>query len=146
MLHMRFKRSVHRVSISVASSLMSTHEFSEFRQRRQQTVWHALNKLLVILILLASAIMAVLYFMPEVRYLHDMQGRRDELRAEKDQRAALLKKKQREMDLLKNDPEYVETIARDKLDLMKPGETIIRMDTPTPAPAIPQADTTGDSQ
>jgi len=38
----------------------------------------------------------------------------------------------RKRDLLKNDPEYLENIARDKLDLMKPGETIIRLDSRQP--------------
>jgi cell division protein FtsB len=36
----------------------------------------------------------------------------------------------RELDLLKNDPDYVETIARDRLNMMKPGETIFRVETP----------------
>jgi cell division protein FtsB len=30
--------------------------------------------------------------------------------------------------LLQSDPSYLELLARDKLDLMKPGETIFRMD------------------
>ncbi|MGC3991144.1 MAG: septum formation initiator family protein [Chthoniobacteraceae bacterium] len=114
---------------------MSTHDFSEFRERRQTTVWHTLNKLVVILILLAGSVTAVLYFLPEVRYLRDMKSRRDTLQTEKETKSAEVKKNHRVEELLKNDPEYVETIARDKLDLMKPGETIIRMDTPSPAPA-----------
>ena len=34
----------------------------------------------------------------------------------------------RQMALLQNDPAYTELLARDKLDLMKPGETIFRME------------------
>ena len=32
------------------------------------------------------------------------------------------------MNLLKTDPTYLETIARDRLDLMKEGETIFRLE------------------
>ena len=35
---------------------------------------------------------------------------------------------QKQYDLMKNDREYLETVARDRLDLMRDGETIIRLD------------------
>jgi cell division protein FtsB len=113
---------------------MNTHDFTEFRHRRQQTVWHTLNRLLIIMILLAGAVMAVMYFLPEVHTLHDMKSHRDALQVQRDELANSGRQKDRQVELLKNDPEYVETIARDRLDLKKPGETVIRMDTPTPAP------------
>ena len=34
------------------------------------------------------------------------------------------------MNLLKTDPGYLETIARDRLDLMKEGETVFRIEQP----------------
>ncbi len=37
-------------------------------------------------------------------------------------------KESRKLTLLQNDPSYLEVLARDKLDLMKPGETIFRLD------------------
>ncbi len=40
----------------------------------------------------------------------------------------LRKHREREVYLLENDKEYIETIARDKLDMMKEGETIFRLD------------------
>ncbi|MEY2504477.1 MAG: Septum formation initiator, partial [Verrucomicrobiota bacterium] len=45
----------------------------------------------------------------------------------------LLARQTREVNLLKTDPTYLETIARDRLDLMKEGETIFRLEQP-PAP------------
>ena len=47
---------------------------------------------------------------------------------------SLRKQREREVYLLENDKEYIETIARDKLDMMKEGETIFRLD---PAKAKP---------
>ena len=40
----------------------------------------------------------------------------------------LLARQTREVTLLKTDPTYLETIARDRLDLMKEGETIFRLE------------------
>ncbi len=47
----------------------------------------------------------------------------------------LRKQRSREVDLLKNDTEYVEAIARDKIGVMKEGETIYRLDAPGSTPA-----------
>ena len=50
------------------------------------------------------------------------------LQAQRDEQQALLSKQTREVSLLKTDPVYLETIARDRLDLMKDGETIFRIE------------------
>jgi len=39
-------------------------------------------------------------------------------------------RREREVHLLKHDSEYVEIIARDRIGVMKEGETIYRLDTP----------------
>jgi cell division protein FtsB len=46
----------------------------------------------------------------------------------------LLARATREVNWLKTDPTYLETIARDRLDLMKEGETVFRLE-----PAHPEA-------
>jgi len=48
----------------------------------------------------------------------------DKLQAQRDEQQVLLSRQTREVNLLKTDPAYLETIARDRLDLMKEGETI----------------------
>ena len=42
----------------------------------------------------------------------------------------LLTRRQREEKLLRSDPEYIGMISRDRLDVMKEGETIFRLDPP----------------
>jgi cell division protein FtsB len=42
----------------------------------------------------------------------------------------LLARQTREVNLLKTDAGYLEMIARDRLDLMKEGETIFRLEQP----------------
>jgi cell division protein FtsB len=49
---------------------------------------------------------------------------------EQSEKSEALAKSQRELHLLRNDREYLETIARDRLNLMKPGETIFRIELP----------------
>jgi len=49
----------------------------------------------------------------------------------------LLARQTREVNLLKTDPVYLETIARDRLDLMKEGETIFRLEPPAAIKAKP---------
>jgi hypothetical protein len=41
---------------------------------------------------------------------------------------ATYNKQSKKLTLLQNDPSYTELLARDKLDLMKPGETIFRIE------------------
>jgi cell division protein FtsB len=52
---------------------------------------------------------------------------------------ALRKQREREVYLLENDKEYIETIARDKLDMMKDGETIFRLDPSKGVPPAPKS-------
>ena len=72
-------------------------------------------------------------FYPEWTRLCDM--RRD-LAAQKEKLAELKRKcadQEEQVKLLQNDPQYLEIIARDKLDLMKQGETIFRLSSATPS-------------
>jgi cell division protein FtsB len=110
------------------------------RRRRNPEIWHALNRFMVFLICLAGLVFIAFWFYPEIRR---SEGLNVQLKKKLDEKAAEELKNeryQREVRLLKNDPEYMEIIARDKLDMMKDGETIIRLDpskeaSPSPAPS-----------
>src|SRR5205085_2608229 len=58
----------------------------------------------------------------------------DALQAQVNEQKTILGRQTREVNLLKTDPTYLETIARDRLDLMKEGETIFRLE---PVKAVP---------
>jgi len=87
--------------------------------------------LIKFLLVLAFLVLVVVLFMPELKRQRTQQAQRDELAAEKGRLEELLARQVREVELLRTDTMFLETIARNKLDLMKPGETIIRID---PAP------------
>ncbi len=98
----------------------------DFRGRHEASVWQQLNRILRALLCIAIALVLVSLFIPQHKRLSLIRGEIDSLEAQlKDQRRAL-SRQNREVALLKTDPVYLETIARDRLDLMKDGETIFR--------------------
>ena len=103
-------------------------EYGDFRSRRQNTVWHSLNRLLVALIAFTVVTLIACAFVPELKSAREQSDRIEGLRGEIGKERDLLAEHTREVDLLKNDPTYIETIARDRLDMMKDGETIYRID------------------
>jgi len=91
-------------------------------------IWQRLSKVMMALIFLCVVGAALRLFIPEIERRNQLEKqaqRFEKLSAEKSVRVAQL---QKEYDLLRNDREYLETIARDRLDLAKDGETIIRLD------------------
>jgi len=113
-------------------------EYGDFRSRRQHTVWHSLNRLLLALIAFTVITLIACAFVPELKNAHEQSDHVEDLRAAIQKQRDLLAQHTREVDLLKNDPTYIETIARDRLDMMKDGETIYRID-PIPSPAQSRA-------
>jgi cell division protein FtsB len=108
-------------------------EYGDFRLRRQQTVWHSLNRLLIALIAFTVVTLIACAFVPELKNAREQDDRVDRLHDDIQKERDLLADHTRQVDLLKNDPTYIETIARDRLDMMKEGETIYRID-PAPTP------------
>jgi cell division protein FtsB len=96
-------------------------------------IWYFLNRLLFVLILLVLGTVALYHFLPEVSKRRDQQARVEELKVEVEKQRQLLVRNTRIQELLMHDPDYVGLIARDRLDLMKEGETIYRFDPPKPS-------------
>ena len=107
-------------------------DHTDFRARREATVWQRWNRVLVTLLLLSVWLVIVSLIVPPYKKLKLGQEDIARLQAQRDEQQALLAKQTREVNLLKTDPVYLETIARDRLDLMKEGETIFRIESATP--------------
>ena len=90
--------------------------------------------------LLAVAVVALLvavYFPPfrnAQRYKSQIESYQKLIAADKDRYEQL----SQNLELLKNDPDYIQRIARDKLNLGKPGEMIFRFDPYPPSPTETQ--------
>ncbi|MBV9488100.1 MAG: septum formation initiator family protein [Verrucomicrobia bacterium] len=90
-----------------------------------------LNRILHLLVFLAIAILLTCWFLPLLRERQKQQRELQVLKETVEQERTLLNKRTRKLNLLQSDQSYLESLARDKLDMMKPGETIFRMD-PSP--------------
>jgi cell division protein FtsB len=104
--------------------------YGDFRARREATVWQRLNSVLRVLLAVAVVLVIVSLFLPLYKKRVQSQNEIDNLQNLVNEQKTLLARQTREVNLLKTDPIYLETIARDRLDLMKEGETIFRLEPP----------------
>jgi cell division protein FtsB len=93
-------------------------------------IWHSLNRFLFTLIVLTVAALVGYRFLPEVSKRREQQERVEQLKVEVEKERQLLVLNTRKKELLNYDAEYLGLVARDRLDLMKEGETIYRLDAP----------------
>ena len=100
------------------------------RRRNEPDFWHRLNRVLQFLVVIGFLLTVGVMFYPVWQKQNDMRLHLLTLEREQSDKTAVLQKTKRELDLLRNDQEYLETIARDRLNLMKPGETIFRIELP----------------
>ena len=100
------------------------------RRRNEPDFWHRLNRVLQVLVVAGFLLTVGVMFYPVWQKQQDMRLRLLTLERAQSEKTAALTKSQRELDLLRNDREYLETIARDRLNVMKPGETIFRIELP----------------
>jgi cell division protein FtsB len=91
-------------------------------------IWPSLNRFMLTLIAVTLATTVGYRALPEVSRRKEQDLQIDALKAEIEHENQLLARRQREETLLKHDPEYIGMIARDRLDVMKEGETIFRLD------------------
>ena len=102
--------------------------YGDFRARREATVWQRLNRILRVLLVLAIWLVIVSLFVPPYKKLMQSRAEIDNLQVQVNEQQSLLAHQTREVNLLKTDATYLETIARDRLDLMKEGETVFRLE------------------
>jgi cell division protein FtsB len=107
--------------------------YGDFRARREASVWQQLNRVLRALLAIAFLLVIVSLFLPQYKRLKQSRGEIETLQGQVNEQKMVLARQTREVNLLKTDPTYLETIARDRLDLMKEGETIFRLEQSQPA-------------
>ena len=113
---------------------MNFYEEDDFvvrrRRRNEPDFWHRINRVLQFLVVAGFLLTVGVMFYPVWHKQQDMRLRVLELETELKDKTASLQSRQSELNLLRNDREYLETVARDRLNLMKPGETIFRIEMP----------------
>ncbi len=84
-----------------------------------------MNRYLMLLLLVPAGL---IYFSPPYRELEDARRHLGELQQERDARRGIKSRKEEKLELIKNDPEYLEVMARDRLRLQKDGEMVFRFE------------------
>ena len=107
---------------------MDATGYGHFRGRRDATIWQQMNAILRVLLFLAVWLLLISFFLPPYKQLQRDRAEYDRLNAQLTEQKATLSRLTKQVALLKSDPTYLETLARDSLELMKPGETIFRLE------------------
>jgi len=102
------------------------------RRHRQSDFLRKAIRALLGLIVAVILLIACATFYPEWTRLKEMKHDLAAQTSKLEEAGKLGKERELEIHLLQTDPQYLETIARDRLDLMKPGETIFRLSTNNP--------------
>ena len=105
--------------------------YDDYGEPKDDWIRSLLNRILYLLVFVAAFILLICWFLPLVKEQQRQQRALQALKQQVEQEKINYNKQSKKLTLLQNDPAYTELLARDKLDLMKPGETIFRMD---PAP------------
>jgi cell division protein FtsB len=106
----------------------SGSEYGNYDEPRDDWIRSLLTRILYLLVFVATLILLFCWFMPLIKERQRQQTALQNLKQQVEQERAIYNKQTRKLTLLQNDPAYTELLARDKLDLMKPGETIFRME------------------
>jgi cell division protein FtsB len=106
------------------------HELRSRRRHQPPDFWHGINRVLTGLVVLGVVVLVGVMFYPVWQQQQDMRARIAGLERERVEKSSSLESRKREIYLLQHNPAYVETIARDRLNLMKEGETIFRVELP----------------
>lgn len=95
--------------------------------RAQTNGLRLMNRLAFAILILMGCTAIALLAVPQVQELRRLEGERDQSLARERETMGRKDRQIRELVALKNDPEYLELIARDRLDLYKPEETPVRI-------------------
>ena len=102
--------------------------YSNYEEPRDDWIRSLLTRILYLLVLVVAFILLICWFLPLVKERQRQQHALQNLKQQVEQERTSYNKQSKKLTLLQNDPSYTELLARDKLDLMKPGETIFRME------------------
>ena len=111
-------------------------------------IWATLLPIIQGAIIVGILSVVGLFFLPVLRTENKHKADLARLQVEISNAQEQQRQLQIETELMKNDPTYVEHIARDRLNMGRPGETILRFDSysvPSPGSASYTPMTTGNS-
>ncbi len=115
---------------------MSAGYYADDYEPPHVSIWQRINRLLWALLVLTMVAFIIGAFVPEVEKQNTERAARERLHRLIDEQRALHSRYERQIGWLQNDPEYLATLVRDKFDMMKEGETILRLEPAKAAAAV----------
>ena len=95
-------------------------------------LWQRLSRLMegILYLLVLAAVMRI--FWPEVEHQNELNDQLAQVEQVREERETRVSRLQMEYELLKTDRDYIESVARDRLDLYRPGadEYVVRIQRP----------------
>ena len=88
--------------------------------------WRNLYRVFLIVAAALVVVIVVRFFMPKFQEERRLRARLEEARQDVRRTAETLRDLKLKQERLREDPRYVEKIAREELGLAKPGETVFR--------------------
>ena len=99
-------------------------------------IWSKLTKVVVGLVVLAFLLLIGMCYLPLIHQNERMRSEILRLDTQLQQEEEKSKQLKAEIDALRNDPQTIERLTREKLGYARPGETVVRFDPPaTNSPA-----------
>ncbi|MFT5467966.1 MAG: cell division protein FtsB [Verrucomicrobiales bacterium] len=90
-------------------------------------IWQRASRVLTYMLVFAGIAVACVLFWPEIERLEKIGDGNSKLEAEVAMLEAERDAVKQEFQWLRDDPEYLELVARDRLNLQKDGETVFRI-------------------
>ncbi|MDQ2868985.1 MAG: septum formation initiator family protein, partial [Verrucomicrobiota bacterium] len=87
---------------------MNQPAFADFQARRDATVWHRLNRIVLVLLFLALWFGIITLFVPPYKRMMAARAEIDGLQTQVNEQKSIVARATREVSLLKSDPTYLE--------------------------------------
>jgi len=97
-------------------------------RKPRSNVWKRLSRVMEVVIYLLLALAVFKLFGPELERQEELEAEIDRLSRIRDDKHEKVVRLRQEHRLLKTDKEYLETVARDRLNLQREGEYVIRIE------------------
>ena len=116
---------------------LSTRRSARIAQQKPAglDVWQRMTRLLAVLAVCGVGGLAFVYFIPEKEKLDELQTSNELLEQRRDQLLAMKSEHLRIEQESLHDKAYLEMLARDRLNMQLPGETVIRIENDGFSPA-----------
>ncbi len=93
-------------------------------------IWSRLTKIVVALVVTAFVLLIGMYYLPLIHQNERMRADILQLKAQLQKEEANSRRLKAEIDAIRNDPKTLERLTREKLGYSRPGETVVRFESP----------------